>query len=61
MTRTSYLALYAASAALGAALLIRPAASWMRGLGLFRPVLPWTVPLGWSAAILASLRSLDAP
>jgi len=53
MTRTAYLALYAAFAALGAALLIRPAALWMRGLGLFRPVLPWTVPLGWSAAILA--------
>jgi hypothetical protein len=55
MARRAYLAAYAALAALGAALLARPALLWLRGLGLLRPVLPWQVFLGGAAALLASL------
>jgi hypothetical protein len=55
MVRGASLALYAGFAALGAALLARPAVLWAEGLGLFRPVLPWPVPLGAAAALLAAL------
>ena len=55
MVRGAYLALYAGFAALGAALLARPAVLWTEGLGLFRPVQPWHVPLGGTAALLAAL------
>ena len=55
MVRVAALALYAGLAALGTALLARPAVLWAEGLGLFRPVLPWPVPLGPAAALLALL------
>ena len=55
MVRVAALALYAGFAALGTALLARPAVLWAEGLGLFRPVLPWPVPLGPAAALLALL------
>jgi hypothetical protein len=50
--RTAYLLVYGALAALGAALVARPAELWVRGLGLFRPALAWHVPAGWAAAAL---------
>ena len=55
MVRAAYLAVYAGLAALGIALLARPAALWAEGLGLFHPVQPWAVPLGSPAALLAAL------
>jgi hypothetical protein len=55
MVRAASIALYAGFAALGAALLARPAVLWVEGLGLSRPVRPWHVPLGWAAALLAVL------
>src|SRR5467141_416941 len=55
MVRAASLALYAGFAAIGAALLARPAVLWVEGLGLFRPVLPWPVPFGPAAALLAAL------
>ena len=51
MLRSASVALYAAFAALGAAVLARPAVLWVRGLGLSRPVVPWPVSLGWAAAL----------
>jgi hypothetical protein len=50
--RTAYTVVYGALAALGAALLARPAELWIRGLGLWAPTLPWRVPAGWTAPIL---------
>jgi len=58
MVRGGYLALYAGLAAVGAALLARPAVLWAEGLGLFHPVQPWTVPLGAPAALLAGLIAI---
>ncbi|MFL5312262.1 MAG: hypothetical protein ACJ79H_17660 [Myxococcales bacterium] len=55
MVRGAYLALYAGIAAVGTALLARPALLWAEGLGLFRPVQPWPVPLGGAAALLAAV------
>jgi hypothetical protein len=55
MVRSAWIALYAALAALGAALLARPAVLWIDGLGLYRPVRPWQVPSGWSAALLVAV------
>ena len=46
MLRALHLAVYAALAALGMALVARPAVLWLRGLGLFGPALPWEIPLG---------------
>ena len=44
--RIAYVAAYAALAALGEALVARPALLWLRGLGLFHPVLADDVPFG---------------
>jgi hypothetical protein len=55
MVRVAAIGLYAALAALGAALLAHPAALWVEGLGLFRPVRPWHVPFGGAAALLAAV------
>ena len=55
----AYLAAYAALAALGAALVARPAFLWLRSQGLAEAVLAWDVPngalLAASAALLAFL------
>jgi hypothetical protein len=56
--RIAYLAAYAALAALGEALVARPALLWLRGQGLFRPALPTEVPLGGLAFALAALVAL---
>ncbi|MFL5247085.1 MAG: hypothetical protein ACJ79V_04615 [Myxococcales bacterium] len=53
--RLSYVGIYGAFAALGAALLSRPALEWVRGLGLFAPALPLQEPLGWASAVLLLL------
>lgn len=53
--RFVYVATYAGFAALGAALLARPAASWLRGLGLFAPALPVEGVTGWASAALLLL------
>jgi hypothetical protein len=53
--RFFYLATYAAFAALGAALLTRPALSWLQGLGLFAPALPAGGFAGWVSAALLLL------
>ena len=60
MVRAACFALYAALAALGIAVLARPAALWVLGLGVFGPVLPWPVPLGWMAALLAVALAASA-
>ncbi len=60
MVRGAFIALYAGFAALGAALLARPAVLWVQGLGLTRPVRPWHVPLGWAAALLAAVLAAFA-
>jgi hypothetical protein len=51
--RAFYLLVYAGFAALGEALVARPAAAWLRGRGLLRAALPWDVPLGVWAVLLA--------
>ena len=51
--RVVNLMVYAAFAALGEALVAKPALAWLRGRGLFRAALPWHVPLGGGAALLA--------
>ena len=56
--RIAYLAAYAALAALGEALVARNALVWLRGQGLFHPALPWGVPLGGAAVLLALLMAL---
>lgn len=56
--RIAYLAAYAALAALGEALVARPALLWLRGQGLLRAALPWDVPLGGLALLLALLVAL---
>ena len=53
--RIAYLAAYAALAALGEALVARNALVWLRGQGLLHPALPWDVPLGSGAFLLAVL------
>jgi hypothetical protein len=54
-TRLSYVGIYGTFAVLGTALLSRPALDWVRGLGLFAPVLPLRQPLGWVSAALLLL------
>ena len=56
--RIAYLAAYAALAALGEALVARPALLWLRGQGILRAALPWEVPLGGLALLLAALVAL---
>jgi hypothetical protein len=51
--RVLSLLLYAAAAALGEALVARPALLFARGLGIFRTVLPWRVPFGALQLLLA--------
>lgn len=48
-----YLTVYAGFAALGEALVAKPAAAWLRGRGLLHAALPWEVPLGAWAVLLA--------
>jgi hypothetical protein len=55
VVRAAYLALYAGFAALGGALLARPAVLWAEGLGLFGPTQPWPVPFGGAAVLLAAV------
>jgi hypothetical protein len=56
--RIAYLAAYAALAALGEALVARPALLWLRGQGLLHAALPWDVPLGSLSFLLALLVAL---
>ncbi len=51
--RVVYLMVYAAFAALGEALVAKPAVAWLRGRGLLHAALPWEVPLGAWAVLLA--------
>ena len=44
--RAAYLATYAAFAALGVAMVARPALLWFRSLGFFGVARAWDVPLG---------------
>ena len=53
--RIAYLAAYAALAALGEALVARPALLWLGGQGILRPALPWDVPLGGLSLLLSLL------
>ena len=53
--RALSLLVYASLAALGEALVARPALLWLRGQGLFGAVLPWEVPAGGAALLLALL------
>jgi hypothetical protein len=56
--RIAYLAAYAALAALGEALVARPALLFLRSQGILRAALPWDVPLGGLAFLLAALVAL---
>jgi len=56
--RIVYLAAYAALAALGEALVARPALLWLRSQGLARAALAWEVPLGWAAFALGAVLAL---
>ena len=58
MIRLAYLAAYAGLAALGEALVARPALLWLRGQGLFGPALPWEVSLGALALLCAALVAI---
>jgi hypothetical protein len=51
--RAISLLVYVAVAALGEALLARPALLFLRGVGLLKPVLPWRVPFGALLLLLA--------
>jgi hypothetical protein len=53
MLRAVHVAVYAALATLAMSLVARPAALWLRSLGLFGPRLLWEVPLGWVFAATA--------
>lgn len=55
MVRIVYLAVYAALAALGEALVAKPALLWLRSQGVLRAALPWEVPFGALALLLAAL------
>ena len=46
MIRLAYLSTYAALAALGEALVARPAVLWVKSQGIFAPELAWDVPFG---------------
>jgi hypothetical protein len=52
VVRIACAVLYGGAASLGVALAARPAALWLQGLGLFGPVLPSAVEVGWVYAIL---------
>ena len=59
--RVTYLAIYAALAALGEALVARPALLWVRSQGIFQPALAWDVPFGallLACAVLVALFTL---
>lgn len=56
--RMTYLAAYAALAALGEALVARPALLWVRSQGLFSPALAWDVPYGAVLLVCAVLLAL---
>jgi hypothetical protein len=58
--RLTYLAAYAALAALGEALVARPALLWARSLGILQPVLAWEVPYGGLLLACAALVALFA-
>jgi hypothetical protein len=53
LLRAVSLVVYAGLAALGEALVARPALLFLRGLGLFHSVLPWRVPFGALQLIFA--------
>ena len=53
MLRALHLGVYGALAALAIAIVIRPAALWVRSLGLFGPALRCQVPLGPAFAAIA--------
>lgn len=56
--RAVYLLVYAGFAALGEALVAKPAVAWLRGSGLFRAALPWEVPLGaWAVLLQVALAA----
>ncbi len=57
MLRIAYLGAYAALAALGEALVARPALLWVRSLGILEPVLSWEVRYG---ALLLGCAALVA-
>ena len=57
--RVAYLLVYAALAALGEALVARPALLWLRGQGLFHAVQPWEVPFGAACLVLALFVALN--
>lgn len=56
--RVTYLAAYAALAALGEALVARPALLWVRSQGIFSPALAWDVPYGALLLACAVLLAL---
>lgn len=56
--RVTYLATYAALAALGEALVGRPAVLWVRSQGIFSPALAWDVPYGALLLACAVLLAL---
>jgi hypothetical protein len=58
MRRAAYLGMYAAFAALGIAVVARPASLWVRSLGLSGPTLAWDVPLGALSFALAVALAL---
>jgi len=56
--RLAYLCAYALVAALGEALVARPASLWLRSQGLFHPALAWEVPYGSLLAASAAALAL---
>lgn len=58
MVRIAYLVAYAVLAALGEALVARPALLWLRGQGLLEPALPWDVPYGGIALLCSALVAI---
>lgn len=58
MIRLAYLSAYALLAALGEALVARPALLWIRSQGIFRPAFAWDVPFGALVAAAAIALAL---
>jgi hypothetical protein len=56
--RLAYLGAYALLAALGEALVARPALLWLRSQGIFHPALAWDVPYGSLLAACAAALAL---
>ena len=56
--RLAYLCAYALIAALGEALVARPASLWLRSQGIFHPALAWEVPYGSLLAASAAALAL---